>query len=91
MDWKNVPKALITILEDCTASNRLERPQTFPLVQRLEDLFVPNLMKDETAWCLWDDFQSDLTILATDAAAIQPGNDVARNRAMVDEMLRRFG
>lgn len=91
MDWKNVPKALRTILEDCTASNRLERPQTFPLVRRLEHLFVPNLMKDETAWCMWDDVQSDLTILATDAAAIQPGGDVARNRAMVDEMLRRFG
>ena len=92
MDWKNVPKALKTILEDCTASNRLERPQTFPLVVRqLEDLYVPNLMKDETAWCIWDDVQSDLTILAKDAAVIQPGGDVARIRAEVDEMLRRFG
>ena len=91
MDWSYVPRALKTILDDCTASNRLERPQTFPLVRRLEDLYVPNLMNDETAWCIWDGVQSDLTILVTDAAAIQPGGDVARKRAEVDEMLRRFG
>jgi serine/threonine protein kinase len=93
MDWKNVPKALKTILEDCTASNPLERPQIFPLTTRIEDLPVcdQDLMEDETAWCVWDDVRSDLTILATDAAAIQPGDVVVRARAQVDEMLRRFG
>jgi hypothetical protein len=91
MDWENIPKALKTILEECTANNRLERPQTYPLVGRLEDLYVPNLMKDETAWSVWDGERSDLTVLATDAAAIQPGGDVARARAQVDDMLRRFG
>lgn len=45
-------------------------------------------MKDETAW---DDDRSGLTVLATDAAAIQPGGHVALARAQVDEMLRRFG
>ena len=58
-EGKNVPKALKTILEDCTASNPLERPQIFPLTTRLEDLPVCDLMEDETAWCVWDDLQSD--------------------------------
>ena len=100
MDWKNVPKALKAILEDCTKSNPLERPQTFPLtrledlcvpdlITRLESLFVPDLMEDETAWCVWDDLQSDLTILAT--AASQPGDVVVRALAEADELERRFG
>ena len=90
-DWEYIPKALKVILDDCTASDHSERPQTFPLVRRLEDLYVPNLMKDETAWTVWDDDQSNLTVLATEAAAIQPGGHVALARAEVDEMLRRFG
>lgn len=79
MDWENIPKDLKTILEDCTSSNRLERPQTFPLVRWLEDLFVPKLMEDETAWTVWDGVRSDLTVSETDAA----GGDVARARAQV--------
>jgi hypothetical protein len=67
MDWEYIPKALKTILNDCTASNPLERPQIFPLVRRLEGLYVPDLMKDETAWTVWDGDRSDLTVLATDA------------------------
>ena len=85
IDWENIPKSLKTILDDCTASNRLQRPQTFPLTTRLEDLYVPNLMKDETAWSVWDGDRS-VTVLASDAAG-----HVARARAQVDEMLRRFG
>lgn len=87
IDWKNVPKALKTILEDCTASNPLERPQTYPLALRLDYLYVPKLMKDETAWSVWDDKKSDLTVLATDAAAIHPGGA----RAEADELFRRHG
>lgn len=91
IDWENIPKALKTILDECTSSNPLERPQIYPLISRLEGLYVPKLIEDETAWSVWDGDRSDLTVLKIDATANQPGGHVARARAQVEEMLRRFG
>ena len=88
MDWKNVPKDLKKILEDCTTDNPLERPKTSPLVSRLDDLYVPDLMKNETdAWTEWVSVLSDLTVIETDAVV---GGDVTCAEAEVDEILRRF-
>jgi hypothetical protein len=87
-DWEMVPKALKTILDDCTASNPSERPHGYPLASQFDRLYVPHLMEDEAAWTVWESKGLNLRVVVSGA---EPGGHVARARTQVHEMLKRFG